>query len=274
LTKAYLYTNDCSERIMNMRNRFIKHFAASGVLAAALAGPSAVQASFTVASGWDLFTTATPATTFNYVPFQGVPLGTFDFGGSIGVQNVGNTDTIIQRPTNISGPLGGPGSTAFAADLVAFQLESANPVNFGAGLGYYFLTLQSERGGPASTDSGVMTFNSAGTGGTFSDVLDVYYDLRFGSLTGPIVASGGCVLNNAGASWTHDGSYPPIINGVNYMLDGTDTGEDFWPGYIVHYDGLGDIHVVPEPTTMMAGALLLLPFGASTLRILRKRQTA
>jgi hypothetical protein len=33
-------------------------------------------------------------------------------------------------------------------------------------------------------------------------------------------------------------------------------------------------HQVPEPTTMLAGALLLLPFGASTLRILRKRQMA
>ena len=31
---------------------------------------------------------------------------------------------------------------------------------------------------------------------------------------------------------------------------------------------------VPEPTTMVAGALLLLPFGASTLRILRKNRTA
>jgi hypothetical protein len=28
---------------------------------------------------------------------------------------------------------------------------------------------------------------------------------------------------------------------------------------------------VPEPTTMIAGALLLLPFGASTLRVLRRR---
>jgi len=28
---------------------------------------------------------------------------------------------------------------------------------------------------------------------------------------------------------------------------------------------------VPEPTTMVAGALLLLPFGASTLRVLRRR---
>jgi len=29
--------------------------------------------------------------------------------------------------------------------------------------------------------------------------------------------------------------------------------------------------LVPEPTTMVAGALLLLPFGASTIRILRKK---
>jgi hypothetical protein len=31
---------------------------------------------------------------------------------------------------------------------------------------------------------------------------------------------------------------------------------------------------VPEPTTMLAGALLLLPFGASTLRILRRNRAA
>lgn len=40
--------------------------------------------------------------------------------------------------------------------------------------------------------------------------------------------------------------------------------------------GAGTLSVtaVPEPTTMIAGALLLLPFGASTLRILRKNRTA
>ena len=31
---------------------------------------------------------------------------------------------------------------------------------------------------------------------------------------------------------------------------------------------------VPEPTTMVAGALLLVPFGMSALRLLRKKQTA
>ncbi len=35
------------------------------------------------------------------------------------------------------------------------------------------------------------------------------------------------------------------------------------------------LNAVPEPTTMIAGALLLLPFGVSTLRMLRKKtQTA
>jgi hypothetical protein len=39
------------------------------------------------------------------------------------------------------------------------------------------------------------------------------------------------------------------------------------PGYGLNQDML----VVPEPTTLLAGALLLLPFGASTLRILRRK---
>ena len=35
-----------------------------------------------------------------------------------------------------------------------------------------------------------------------------------------------------------------------------------------------EANVVPEPTTLIAGALLLLPFGASTLRILRRNRVA
>jgi hypothetical protein len=35
-----------------------------------------------------------------------------------------------------------------------------------------------------------------------------------------------------------------------------------------------ELQIVPEPTTMIAGALLLLPFGASTLRLLRKTRKA
>ncbi|MGH7972844.1 MAG: hypothetical protein ACREIC_29365 [Limisphaerales bacterium] len=31
------------------------------------------------------------------------------------------------------------------------------------------------------------------------------------------------------------------------------------------------VSAVPEPTTILAGALLLLPFGGSTIRILRRK---
>jgi len=42
----------------------------------------------------------------------------------------------------------------------------------------------------------------------------------------------------------------------------------------VAIDNLNMTAPVPEPTTMIAGALLLLPFGASTVRILRRNRTA
>ena len=35
-----------------------------------------------------------------------------------------------------------------------------------------------------------------------------------------------------------------------------------------------EFDVVPEPTTIIAGVLLLVPFGVSTLRVLRKARTA
>jgi hypothetical protein len=44
-------------------------------------------------------------------------------------------------------------------------------------------------------------------------------------------------------------------------------------GYYVTVDNVNlDVSAVPEPTTMIAGVLLLLPFGVSTLRALRQRR--
>jgi hypothetical protein len=46
-------------------------------------------------------------------------------------------------------------------------------------------------------------------------------------------------------------------------------------GYYVTLDNVGlNVSAVPEPTTMIAGALLLLPFGVSTLRALRKHRNS
>jgi hypothetical protein len=61
--------------------------------------------------------------------------------------------------------------------------------------------------------------------------------------------------------------------------NGDNSGLNDWPQNLVQDDSQYQIStwtmfnptVVPEPSTVIAGALLLLPFGASTLRILRKK---
>jgi hypothetical protein len=73
-----------------------------------------------------------------------------------------------------------------------------------------------------------------------------------------------------GTSLTGGGTYGDIL----VVLTGM-TGSEFANGSIQDtYSQNIQILAVPEPTTMVAGALLLLPFGASTLRILRKNRTA
>jgi hypothetical protein len=63
---------------------------------------------------------------------------------------------------------------------------------------------------------------------------------------------------------TYTAPLPPLnFIGGNYDLGGS---------LEVEFDYTAT--AVPEPTTVISGALLLLPFGASTLRILRKKQTA
>jgi hypothetical protein len=60
-------------------------------------------------------------------------------------------------------------------------------------------------------------------------------------------------------------TYPTMDNGQSYIFPIQD-------GNTVTFNDRGD--TVPEPTTFIAGAMLLLPFGASTIRMLRKTRTA
>jgi hypothetical protein len=223
-------------------------------LLAALGWPAVVQASNIVHTGWDLFESL-PDTSFGGVPFNGVPLGTFDFGGAIGTKSVGNTDTIVQRlgPATDASP-------SISTELVALHLMSAIPTDFGLGVGTYFITLQSERGGPASP--GRMTINGlAAEGsphGTFDSFFDVFFDIRLGALDGPIALSDDLRLTSSGTPWGH---LPPPgsleIPDVNMFLNGTDRDQDFWPvGVITEQHPTGALHIVrttqaPEPSTLL-----------------------
>lgn len=69
---------------------------------------------------------------------------------------------------------------------------------------------------------------------------------------------------------THAYDFP---SGKLYFVINDDaTGDRYW------YDNYGSINVVvapvPEPSTFIAGLLLLLPFGAGSLRLLRRGQVA
>lgn len=230
---------------------------------------SATAANISVVAGSDYLATL-PGTTFGGVPFDGVPVGP------------GNTDTIVQRmnDADVTG-----GSAAISIQMMALQLASAVPVDFGLGLDTYYITLQSARGGPATT--GRMTINFDGTDdhlpntpeGTFSSFFDVFFDVRKGSLNGPIALSDDLTLTNQGAFWDADPAPGQVIvpglvgdltaNLHTNKIQNTDIYQmDFFPiGTFEETHPTGAVHVVtgasntPEPATLLlvaGGALILL----------------
>jgi hypothetical protein len=78
----------------------------------------------------------------------------------------------------------------------------------------------------------------------------------------------------------HDGSNDSMLeaNVINGVIIPGSVGT--WTSLGNGWDKASDVNVqvfgtpVPEPTTMIAGALLLLPFGVSTFRVLRKSRVA
>ena len=268
-----------------MRNLLPRRAALAALvgLVAALAPPRATAD--VVLPGYDLFQTVQP-TNFNGVAFQGVPLGLFNFGGAIGVQNTMNTDTIVQRLATATAPAGG--SATIPIQMIALQLMSVVPTNFGLGLDFYFITLQSARGGPASP--GTMTINFANPtpggpppaqplAGTFSSAIDVFFDVRKGGLNGPIALSSDLVLTNSQTPWSH---FPAPgttqITGVNAFLNQNDHFNDFFPiGVFTEIHPTGAQHsvvaapTVPEPSTLVTGTLCAL---IGVVQVLRNRRKA
>jgi hypothetical protein len=125
---------------------------------------------------------------------------------------------------------------------------------------------------PPFSNGGYVTSNTEyGTGG-------------IGSPTATFGFKGAAGITHVNSGWEYamakyDG---PNAGYVLFYLGGQDADLPNLPYSLwgnVNDTGLSLSHytvfnAVPEPTTMIAGALLLLPFGASTLRFLRKNRTA
>jgi hypothetical protein len=210
---------------MRTYRKSIAHLLPTLVVAASLIGTA--QAGV-VLLGSDYLETL-PGTTFGGAPFAGVPIGP------------GNTDTIVQRLNDANLPSLGS-STTIPTQMVELRLVTTVPVNFGLGVGFYYMTLQSVRGGPSTVGSMTITWNSADDHapntpeGTFNSFFDVFFDIRFGALNGPIALSDDLILSQSGSFWDAD---PPagkvIVNGpvgnqnANLHTGKTSSQMDFFP---------------------------------------------
>jgi hypothetical protein len=251
--------------------RRLASFFCCAVIAVSLSA-ARVQADYVVATGWDLFETL-PTTNFltPYGPvfFKGEPLGSYDFGGTIGVLPTGTTDTIVQRldPAIRLGSTPGP-APIIDIELVALHLRSVAPVDIGGGIFHdLYVTLQKERGGPASPGNMTITFAppEPGPGGTFDSFFDVFFDIRLDSLSGPIQFSGNLPLNSNGTPWQRDGPHTAIMHeNVNVNLapgSGIDHSQDFWPINVTELHPGVAIHQVvpasvPEASTVLVWSIL------------------
>jgi hypothetical protein len=127
----------------------------------------------------------------------------------------------------------------------------------------------------SSGDAATITFSSAVT------AFGGYFGANYGAGSG---SSGNISFNFSDGNSDSFIYNDPNANGNNYsplIWQGWDfsagiTSVTISSDYLV-MDGLQadtSVSAVPEPTTIIAGASMLLPFGASALRMLRKRQSA
>ena len=143
-----------------------------------------------------------------------------------------------------------------------------------------------------STLSGSYTLSSVVGSGTS---VQPYWALWVGTVSNPneiaIYSLGGTPLTSSStmhaflaSDWSSLGTWGDTLSQFDAITYGGVALGDMtvnWVGLEIGDGGSGpasanieSITVVPEPTTMIAGAMLLLPFGATTLRMLRKNRTA
>lgn len=251
----------------------------------------------TVLAGWDLFQTDPTQTNFMGVDFGGVPLGTmgspaFTFpatnpeGNPINPRNpnLGPTDTIIERMSNVTAAALGSGTTPIQIQALQLETTAAVPAGtFGPGTpaGNYFITLTPK----VAQQMGSMTINFGATpaaGGTFSSTLPVTFDVHQGALNGPVVpglSDQTLTLTSSNTAWSHVPTPLTIqITNVNSILNTTDHSKDFFVGgEVTEKHPTQGQHTafeagsVPEPSTIVTGGLGLICGAILILRSSRKR---
>jgi hypothetical protein len=164
-----------------------------------------------------------------------------------------NSPGVVGQATGITG--GGPGTestmTTIAQTLLNMAAGSTQSLNIGSGS-----TLKT------SSTEYAGTITSAFGGGTVN--IPLGYQFVIGKYDGP---QGGYIL-------FYLGGQDATIPNLPWSIFGNQNDQGFALSGWYAFNATDVIAPVPEPATVVAGALLLLPLGASAVRILRKNRTA
>lgn len=260
------------------------------VVALSMTFAGMARATTIIDPGFDLFYTDPGSNfLFNTVPqpqvvfFEGVPLGTFDFG--FGAENIGLTDTIVQRLEDADLTLGGGcglDCDTIDIEIVALSLVSIAPVDLGFGAGFEDLFITLNTSSPSSQST--MTIFDTGEGGphgTFDSIINFSFDVTGG--IGGFYATIESTIVSSGNPWQHAPTGIDVIDDVNHLLNGLDETSDFWPlatgnapggnGLLIEevHPGFGvhkaAVSPIPEP-----GTALLVGVGLVGLAACRRRR--
>ncbi|MGD0351650.1 MAG: hypothetical protein ABSB84_15250 [Verrucomicrobiota bacterium] len=231
------------------------------ILATALAGAMSASAAYVVEQGGLPYTQ--PSTDVSWASQNSPPLpGWWDAGGSFSIGGSGTytvTGITVWDVVNTSAGTPTGLSLLNASGATISSVYTATLATYGNGANY--VDANPDGYPPATLYKLDFTLNETLSAGSYQFFLDGGFPTLYpdGNYYTPFLLC----ANDAGPDLV------PWLENVG-ATDGTGTTVGTWP------DTFGDayVQVVPEPTTMIAGALLLLPFGASTLRLLRKTRTA
>jgi len=90
----------------------------------------------------------------------------------------------------------------------------------------------------------------------------------------PVSFVGAPNLGSWSSSFAVSSGFVSGLNTLTFEVDNVDNGLTYGNPTGLRVEMSGTASAVPEPSTILAGVSMLLPFGASTLRMLRKKQTA
>lgn len=85
---------------------------------------------------------------------------------------------------------------------------------------------------------------------------------------GDVTLNGYAALSPSGISWSVNNGLPSTAPNENAANNANGSGS------VTYGDWVPQVTAVPEPATVVSGALLLLPFGVSVTRIIRKSRSA